>query len=326
LDPINKIPLEKKNVSVGLHAELHKFGNVESRDIQNAQEEYQVKTVGMKLSITQKRALFAVQIIMCRKISTGEISYKDVYDDVFSFTGSIPSMKIKPAEFLDAYGAKRIKTKRGSMEFSGEERRQAMKALYSLKETKYLFVYKRKYWTEKGIEQIDRIQTYSSLIKIIDGWQALSISEDSSLDRAQNTAHSDRKKVIIIKLSAILIDQIDSFYMLKSPSHYLNIKKVSQQKSIYVYSFIDWLFIQAEFIRRNKKRAWVIEINEIKLAKTLRMDSYLKNRKMSKVKSILKKCFDDALELKFLRKVDFRSNGQSKITLYLNKEEFIHDT
>jgi hypothetical protein len=314
-------------VRASLHLEKQKFGKKPlPYGIQDV--------IGIDLTQAQGQALFAIQRLLQETEYRGNLP-PEPYDgnNIWKFSGKLPVLKFSPAQYLEAFGVKKYQTARGYMEFSGEERKDALKALIDLAIKQHIFVYKRVYWekTKKGQDQerINRIETIDTLIKISRGWEALTKQEDSILDNGKTTRGTDDKlKVIFLSPCPILVDQIDTYFSLKRATCYQEIRLLIGYASKYVYHFVD--FLLAEVAQREIKskgkgnQNWTIERSPETLAYNLRMNTWLKKKQWKQIRESLKKCYETAQKLGYLTgyEMDVKGKTTTLDRLILNPEKF----
>jgi len=336
-----QIPGNLEIIKAGLHVERQKLGVIpdktkqltffdllDSYDLKEKAKENNIEVRGIELTTNQEKALHAIQTFLSRTNYKGNAEgSKCKGENSFKFTGYLPAIKFTPAEYLEAFGLKKIKTKRGFMEFSGGEREEALKALSELHNKQFLFIYTRKYWiTEKGKreERFDVIKTTSPLIKITEGYIGLTREEKDSL--ISGTGGQEKLRIIAVEPSPILVQDIDSYFVLKPANYKQEIDILVKKPSKFIYLFIDYLMTETELKRRKNDRL-TIKIKEETLAYKLRMDSYIKTRNWKRIRGILKKCFSIATELKYINSYmeeEKYTGGLNKlIILNLNPEKII---
>ncbi len=332
IDRLNQLPefklrpIDKKSnlIRVSLHTENLKFGKkpdptkpavIEDEENKKMVIEQKIEAVGIDNTHAQNQALFAIQKLLHETNYKGNLEESgDIESPYFRFKGYLPAMKFTPAEYLEAYGVQKYETLRGKYEYSGEARRQALDALKEMALKMHLLIYKRIRWVknEKGKyeEKIDRIETITPLIRITQGWENLTRKEDLALDK-QETSESidDKLKFIALEPCPTLVDQIDNYFVLKPANCYQEIKLIEPHASKYVYLFIDYLLAEVakrDIASRNKgqkqthKISWTLKQDYEALAYSLRMNSYLKNKKIKDIKKALDKCFIVAKKLNYL--------------------------
>ncbi|MFN8578220.1 MAG: hypothetical protein U0354_15390 [Candidatus Sericytochromatia bacterium] len=340
-------PIDKKTnlVRVSLHTENLKFGKkpdssnniVENEDNKELLIEHQIEAVGIDNTQAQNQALFAIQKLLHETNYKGNLEESgDIESPYFRFKGYMPAMKFTPAQYLDAYGVPKYETSRGKIEYSGEARKQAMDSLKEIALKMHLLIYKKISWVKndkgKYEEKIDRIETITPLVRITQGWQNLSRKEDSMLDiNETNNSIDEKLKFISLEPCPTLVDQIDSYFVLKPANYYQEIKLIETHASKYVYLFIDYLLAEIakrDIATRNKKTSnkinWIIRQDYEALAYTLRMNSYIKNKKIKDIKKALDKCFDVAKKLRYITEYKLISNENSNeiYEIILNPDKF----
>lgn len=335
-------PLAIRAVRAGLHAEMQKFGHkpdpkqpslfdsLSDEDAIKKAKDCGVEVIGMDLTYAQNRAYFAIQRLMSETGYKGNIPGESVRSKGFKYNGHLPLLEFTPAEYLEAYGVKKHEATRGKREFSGEARRDALRALIDLAKKQFLFVYKRTYWLKstkgKREKQVDRIETMDTILQIIRGWKALTKYEDRLLDEGKSNEATDEKlKAIAIKPAPILVQDIDSYYLLKPANYLQEIKMLDPFRlkySKYFPRFIDWLVTQAE-LKRRRGQPLVIEIGFKELGYKLRMDTYIKNRMWLRMRQSFNKCYRQAKELGYLLEYE-TIQGQTKELerLVLNPDKY----
>jgi len=343
--PIVKPALrETELIRAGLHAELQKFPTtLPSKQLsifeklgweaKRSVKEQGVEVIGIDLSPAQRQAFNAIQTLLSRTDYKGNLPPKELNgQNGFGFRGPLPTLHFSPSQYLDAYGVKKYRTARGKEEYSGEHRREALQALKDLNIKQHLFVYKRRYWVDapkgKQVERIDRLETVAPLIKIIQGWEDLTPQEDKQLDRGEATSATDKKlHHITIRPAPIVVDQIDSYFVLKPATYLQEIRFKYPRASKYLLSFVDFLMAQAELRRRearNQKKRPNLTIRRKyrTLARELRMDSWIKTRNWKQIRTRLKRCYEDAKSLGYLLDYKITPGQEEIVDLTLNPDKF----
>jgi hypothetical protein len=330
-------------IRVSLHAEKQKFPPLDVESLnpgiaQRAKEDYGIQEAGLDLTQAQSQALWAIQ----------KLFSETNYGSLPEFT--VPSLKFTPAEYLEAYGVSKYQTSRGSMEFSGEGRRQALQALGDLGGRNHILVYYRVRWQQKKgqfrqAQEKHPEETTGTLIKITQGPKALMRQVARPLDSVESTqktmdpwldvaafldsrdaAKETDNRTIVIKASPILSYQIIENYFVPKPANYRQeIKLLVGYGSKYIYNFIDYLLTKVaerESSRLGENEDWTITINYKELARALRMNSWIKTRNWKQIRGTLKKCYETARELQYIIFYEIDIPGKKKketvdrLTLY----------
>ena len=331
---------KNKLIKTSLHTELQKFGKKPKHksdsvfdlvpapideDTKKDIATYQINVVGIDNTHAQNMALFALQKLLHETNYKGNIEGKKLSkeENSFKFTGHLPFMKFTPSQYLDAYGVKKKQTSRNKYEFNSNERAEALKALRELSDKKYLYYYERKYWKD-GKEVLDIIKTVRPLFSIVEGYEAIDISER---DEVLSEQTDEKLNFIVIEPCPMLVDQIDTYFVLKPANCYQEIRLLVGKTSRHVPLFIDYLRAEVtkrEISLRSKGEIdWVIEINYENLAYKLRMESFINTKQIKRIKQTLEKCYKIATQLGYL--LDHKTlYGQNKEIerLVLNPDKF----
>ena len=333
--------IDKQNdlIRTSLHTELQKFGkkpknNADSifdlvpapidDETKKAINNFKINVVGIDNTQSENLALFAIQRLLSQTNYKGNMEGKQLLNDEnsFKFKGYLPFMKFTPAEYLEAYGVKKKQTSRKKLEFNSNERTEAIKALRELSDKKYLLYYERKYWKD-GKEVLDIIKTVRPLFNIIEGYEAIDISER---DEILSEQAEEKMKFIVIEPCPALVDQIDSYFVLKPANCYQEIRLLVGKTSKHVPLFIDYLRTEVtkrEISAKGEEINWNLEINYENLAYKLRMESFILTKQLKRVKQTLDKCYKIATQLGYLISYETIEGKNKTIErLILNPDKF----
>ncbi|ANH79180.1 virulence factor [Candidatus Chlamydia sanziniae] len=319
-----------------LHLENQKFGR-KPRTIDNQLDfltsvctESKIEVIGLDLQPSHYHALAAIQRLLSATNYRGnaEGSYLSRETNTFKFEGIIPRIKFSKAEYLEAYGVKKYKTARNKQEFGGKEALISLEALYHLGNEPHLIVATRKRWN-KGEEVVDRYQTFSPILRICEGWEGLTPKENKALDEGPFlNLISTKHKGFIIEPCPIIVDQIDSYFVLKPANMYQEIKLRFPNASKFTYTFLDWIVSTATRKKMSNPniKEWPdkLEIGFENLSYTLRMNRYITSRNWKKIEIAINRCIEIAIELKWLIRHE-RIQGKTiskKEVFFLNKGKF----
>ncbi len=340
-----KESINKDIVKVSLHSQLQKQGKnkpaqntifdiIESEtDTKNKEEllqqkdEYRIEVVGLDLSKSQEKALFAIQTMLNNTDYKGNMAGKEIHSKAMSFDGHLPSLRFTPSEYLEKFGVNKKDYGRGYLEFVSNERDEALKALRDLSQKRFLMFYTKKYWLDKVKDyRWDVIRTIRPLINITEGFEQLNKKEISTLLDVNNTLANEKLTTIVIEPNPILIDQIDTYFVLKPANCYQEIKLLVGNASKFVYRFVDYLL--TEVAQRTRKKNGItdyqIKINYETLGTILRMDSYIKTRNWKKMRAAINNCYETATKLGYLNDFRIEQHGVTKEIdiLILNPDKF----
>lgn len=320
-------------VKASLHLESQKFGkqpgsaqrslfdylNGEQKEL--AREE-NIETTGIDLSMTQNRAVNAIQSLFTVTGYKGS-GPEEIFDGrgPSKFKGSLPTLKVTPTQYLEAYGVKKQKTGRGKMEYRSNERKEAIKALEELASKSRLIWYTRKYLeeTKRGAkeERSEVIKVITPLIQLGMRYQNLTEGEVEQVKQGGSRKLSH----LLIKPFPIFVDQIDKYFILKGARYLEEIKQIAPRSKI-LYRLVDFLLLQAELKRRHKDN-YTVEINYIKLAHKLRMNAWINTRNWKQIRESLNSHYDHAKQLGYLNsyKIDEPGVYEEKDILFLNPDK-----
>ncbi|WP_213358403.1 virulence factor [Chlamydiifrater phoenicopteri] len=324
-------------IKSSLHLENQKFGrkpillDKEQLDMfSSIVTESKIEVIGLDLQPSHYHALAAIQKLLTATNYNGNMqsNYLSRETNSFKFEGKVPRIKFSRSEYLEAYGVKKYKTSRNKKEFGGKEALIALQALQHLGSQPHLIIATRKRW-EKGVEVVDRYQTFSPIIRIFEGWEGLTLKENEYLEEGNFLNFITTKhRGFIVEPCPILIDQIDSYFILKPANIYQEIKLKFPNASKFTYTFIDWIVSSAtrKRISCGKNYDWPekIEISSENLSYVLRMNRYIASRNWKRIDYSIKRCVDIAIELEWLNKHETLEGKtvSKKEVFYINKEKF----
>lgn len=337
---LDKLDRSKKIIKSSLHLENQKFGrkpkiNEEQLDlfpnIVTQAKEIKVEVIGLNFQPSHYQALGAIQNLLAKTNYDGnaEGTYLTRDTNSFKFEGKIPRIKFSRAQYLEMYGVKKYITSRNKMEFGGKESVIALDALQYLGTQPHLIIATRRRWQNR-VEVVDRYQTLSPILRICEGWEGLTPIENKSLDEGAILESINCKhRGFVIEPCPLLIDQLESYFVLKPANIYQEIKLKFPNASRFAYTFIDWIVKEATLKKINSSKhskLWPekIEIGLETLSYILRMDGYIKSRNWKKINTSIKRCVEVAISLQWLLKhesVEGKTIYKKEI-FFLNKEKF----
>lgn len=290
--------------------------------------------IGVDISGSKAQAVHAIQKMLT------ETNYKGNIDGItmrasgkgFNFDGYLPALEFTKSEYFDAYGVCKVMTERGTLEYSGYERKEAIDALMDLAMVPYVIAYKRERWIDdigkngkkKRERRTEIVEAFKPLIEIKRRWRDLTDEEVKTVSKRESTPETEKKLTMAIIPSPVMVDGIDNYYVLKPAELYKEIKAKFPNCSKFVETFINWLIVTAEEKAR-RRDSTTIKINYEKLGRKLRMDSYINSRNRKGLRNALIKCYDIAVNLEYLD--SYKIDVQGKIIecydeFVLNLEKF----
>ncbi len=327
-----------KMVRAGSHLEKLKFPNISgqtralnlfdvdekpSNDLREIQKQIieeamklNIENIDVNLTPAQNRALFSIQRLFEKTNYKGNISVKKMDgNNLYHYTGDLPRLGFTIPEYLEVYGLEKFLTSRGKREYSGSERQEALKALDDLAKRKFLFSYEKKTWGKKDGGHTEDILVLDALIRIDRHW--------GEKDREFGVYEVE------ITPSPILVDQIDSYFILKPANYLEEIRRLLGKKSSkFVVQFIEYLLLEVakrkSASRGEDVKNWEIKNNYKTLAQKLGMDSMIKNRQWGKIRKKLENCYEVAKQLGYLSYYESMVPGATKSLerFILNPEKF----
>jgi len=318
--------MKNKYIPSGLHLERNKFRLSKEKE-DRALDIFRIRNIelyedfiGMSLTLAQNKALLAIQGIQ----------------NIRKDNANPTHLKFTRPEYFEAYGVGKNKRK-GGLEYNYRESKLALKALASLADNIHQFFYKRVHWVGDKKKEENRRTSYraflGSLITIDAGFSNLKNSEAEALRGGKwSRAKTEKRADIEITLSKIITDQLQGYYVLIPSSLFDDVKQTTKtitdekgkkkkaRSNKYIPLFLEWLIVEAELKRRNKDFSTKIEIHQDKLARTLRMDYWIKTHRVGKIEAMLKQCFDVAYQKNYLSNAYI--NEEKICELTLNPEEY----
>lgn len=272
-----------------------------------------ISSYGLDLTENQDRALHAVQKLLADTQFNGDGKI-DFNSADFKISGAyLPYLSINYSDYYQAYGLEPA----GDGRYRGAQAEQAMKALESLTEMRWLR-YKRKTgkYDKDGRPLFDLISVKKPLIhlQLISGYQNLT-EEDiqkilSGQELPEEKEHSRATKILLLP-SPILTDEIDKYYILKPVGLHNEIKALSPGRRI---SRSNSLFI--ELLLFVDLPVW--RINKEELARQLNQDSLIESRQKSRLNKIIQEALEKAKTLGFL--LDYEEEPTGLLILKLNPD------
>jgi len=308
LDSSLAIRKEPEVYKAGLHAELQKFEDISGyRQLKLSEvhnDETEIEISGLDFSISEDKAFSAIQILLDKTDYKGNEPGMVIHSEDFRDSYLLPKLSMTFSEYLEAYGLK----KSSSGRYSRAQRDKALEALESLTKPRRI-VYERIRFKNRK-KSTDLIVAMRPLISLMEGYSGLDEQEAEAVKAGQSNAQ--RVKKLVIECSPLFVDQIDTFYMLKPVRLHEEIKQLTGKARISraVSLFIEWL------LTKNMPQ---VKIDRDKLAKKLRLEYLIEQRKPALVKKRLDEAFQVAKDLDYL--LDYDENAFGMMTFQLNPEK-----
>lgn len=310
-----ELAIQPGKVREGLHLAQQKAGNRKTAEIarqgllwegwQDGLElEQELQAVGLDLSVDQHKALHACQILLERTNYQGNLPPIRKQPKGYPEELTLPRLAVTTGEYFDAYGL--------APGTKGKARSLAMDALRSLTETRRV-AYKRQRWQGEGKARRavwDVIITHSPLIILHEGYKGLATEEEA--DQAMAGRLPGKASHLLIEISPLVIDQIDTFYTLKPVQLHQEIRGYlgHGRYSEAIPRLLDWL-MSLDLAK--------VKIRKDLLLERLRLDRMKEQRNTGRMKARLQEALDVAQGLGYLLAYEEDATGLLYI-LQLNPE------
>jgi hypothetical protein len=224
--------------------------------------ESKVTFVGISLQPNEDRLLSAIQRLLSKSNYKGNTApKKNRYNKGGRKTFS-PVLTVTPHDLFSAYTSKSV--------YSGKEQQNTLKALGGLIYKKFYWSYSRK--EEDGVNS--QVRHLGSLV-----------TDYKEINR------EDGKKLLELTISPILVDQIETHYVLY-PEDIANLTAQHCPGKVLpaVNRLRDYLAIQVHY--QKSKKSLEVKIGYEKLLYTLELDKYIKRREKKRAEEYLQRAVD----------------------------------
>lgn len=300
------IQIYKPDFRASMHTELQKFGKPGSQPLLGEDIENTVKTYGLNFSETEDKALHAIQKLLDRSNYQGNEPGEQIQSASFKFSGYLPTLSMTYSEYFEAYGLRPARDGR----YHGAQAQEALKGLKSLANSRYMSYRRLKGYNKEGKPLYDVIRATRPLIEILEGFESLEEEEASQVEAGLELPEK-RNTRIAIQASPILVDQIDTFFLLKPSGLHAEIQALHPGKRYprAISLFIEWLLTIDKPSMHPGKRT---------LAEILRLDSLIKERKWALIDKRIQEALSVAKELGYL--LDYEETATGLLNMRLNPE------
>jgi len=294
----------------GMHTELQKFGREDKvRQLMLGEDlvseaDLGVAVYGLDLTTSEDKALSAIQILLDRTNYEGNIPGDSVQLTGWKYDGLLPKLSMTYSEYYEAYGL----PKRGD-QYQGKQATEALQALRSLAQARRIcYQRQRRVGTGRKSKTVyDVIRVTKPLISFAEGFYGLDKEEADKAISGQELPLA-RKTKLVLEISPLLVDQIDTFYLLKPTALYKEIQALlpGKRPSRVISLFIEWL------LTLNLSQ---ISIQKRTLAKNLRLDYLIEQRKPSLLDKRIQEALLTAKELGYLLSYEEKETGLLRLAL-----------
>ena len=294
----------------GMYQELQKFGNKEqvrqlllTEGLEGTELDNQIEITGLDLSVTEDKALHACLKLLDGTGYKGNMPPEETTPRGYKEKVSLPRLQISWSDYLEAYGL--------PSQTKGKGRLEAIEALDGLQKSRRI-AYRRKYWTGEGKNRrllSDVVVTQSPLIRLSKVYRGLEEEEADQIIAGRDLP--GRVTSLVIEFSPLLVDRIESFFLLKPITLFQDIEDHlgARRISPAVPLFLQWLMT---------KNTPTVRIAKKLLAERLRLHVLMEQRKPSLLDKRLQEAIQTAQTLGYL--LAYEEDAFGVYTFHLNPE------
>jgi len=301
----------------GMQLELQKFGDFKGvrqailseamGEAELAQDSPAIEVTGLDLSVSEDRALCAIQILLDKIGYQGNVSGQQEAAPEWRWSGTLPRLSTSYSEYFEAYGLKPVGGR-----YQGHQRDEALEALEGLAKPRRI-IFERKRWEGAGKKRrqlSDMIVVTKPLVNISKAYKGLEQDEAAQVRAGQDIP--GRASMLVIDIGPLLVEGISDYFLLKPATLHQDIKALLGSRSVSraVSLFIEWL------LTLNLPK---VSISRDNLATKLRLDYLIQQRKRSSIKSRLLEAIQTAQGLGYLLEWEEDAFGTYHFALNPNK-------
>ncbi len=308
----SSLPSSSELYKAGMYAELQKLGQPKEEAHQlvlseSSEEAGDIEIRGLDLTVSEDKALSALQILLHRTDYQGNLEAKEVTSSSYQRDYRLPRLQFTPSDFFEAYGLKQYKGR-----YQGKQREEALEALKSLAKKPRTITYKRARWHGKGQGRkrlYDVIRHTGPIIELMEDYRDLEEEEAARIEAGEGP--TGRVTRLAVQFGPLIVDDIETFFLLKPVSLHREIEELLGSKRISrsISLFIVWLL---------KWNRTPVRIHRDELAIRLRLHNLLEQRKPSELQRRLLECIDAAEALGYL--LEYKEDTFGVYTFTLNPE------
>ncbi len=305
------LPASGEHYRAGLYAEQQKFGRPKKETqlllSESPAEPSDIEITGLDLTVSEDKAFSALQILVSRTDYQGNLPGKEVTSLGYQGSFRLPRLQFTPSEYFEAYGLRQHGGR-----YHGKQTQDALEALKSLAEKPRLIIYKRARWHGNGKSRrklYDVIRHRGPIIQLLEGYKDLEEQEAARLEAGEELP--GRVTRLAVQFGPLLVDNLPTFFLMKPAKLYqeieehLGAKRISRSVSL----FIQWL------LTMNLR---TVKIARENLARKLRLNNLIEQRKPTELKRQLLECYETARTLGFL--LEYKEDDFGMLTFRLNPE------
>ncbi len=303
-----QLPTSGSLYKAGGYAELQKFGKGGSEVKQlllsepEASEPADLEVIGLDFTVSEDKAFSALQILLDSTNYQGNEQGQETYSSRFHGHFMLPRLSFTYSEYFEAYGLRQY-----GGQYHGKQRDEALEALRSLANKHRTIAYKRGRYEASGKNRkkvYDIIRYKGPLIEIVEGYQGL--NEEEAGQVMAGVDMPGRVTRLAVQFGPLIVDTIETFYLIKPVGLHKEIEDLlgGKRYSPAVSLFLSWLLM------RNTK---TFRIRKEELARVLRLDYLLEQRKPAMLQKRLEECCETARTLGYL--LDYQEDDFGKILI-----------
>ena len=279
----------------------------------------EVKAEGIKLTAPENKIINTLNQILHEKSQTQNPNKPDFYignsEPISSPYGSNPKqkapvLKFKPAELYKAYTGKDC--------YSGADILFINKTLHQVEAKKFLIKYDRIKKIKNGKKLTDRIEEFSSLIKILAFYPNLTEEEKKKLDNGDTTIWKDKGE-IVVAFNPIFTDQIDTkFIEFPVDTNRRLVIAAGGHKKVTAST----MTLMEYLLREMSAKRCHSQINEDNLQCMLGLEKYVKEKRKKRLQERIEKDIQAMINMGIVLSCEKLPNalGNIKYIFHLNKD------
>jgi len=303
------LAIQPSSYKASMRTEIQKFPDSQKtkqllieEELDSQELESIVEKAGLDLSVSENRALHAIQKLLDRTNYRGNLQGEKISSTQYRYQGLSPRLSITYSDYFEAYELKM----KGNQYYNGKQAVEALQALKKLAFTPRTFIYSKK--SNKDGRKRDVIIVTGTLITIIEGFKGLTEEETAQVVEGKDLPDK-RQTRLILEFNPIMLDQIDTFYVLKPTAFYSEIRQLlgGKKGNKTIYLFAEWLLT----LSFNP-----VKIGKDKLTEILRLDRLIRDGHRDRMEVRLQDAFQVAKKLEYL--LDYREDTNGLLVFQLN--------
>lgn len=261
---------------------------------------------GKKPTMLEHRAIDAIATIL-----------SDRNHVAIASSGNRKIFQMTMTEYFENFAVTKVKTSRGSIEFSGKEKEEAIAALESI-ETK-LFDCLWKMPLTNG-----KFRCFLGKVPMIHIIRCIGDLEQADIETLENAGITEKNlKGVLVIPNQIFWEHVDNYFCLKPRGMLAEIKKEKGKKNNkHINLFFEKICEQAS-VKKANSAAMIWDTTIESLAHAIDLESWIKTRQWKRIKATILDCLETAIKLGYITKYDLgiSQKGKEKITITINESK-----